>query len=292
MFITGRTQEELFQSIETAVSNGSLDITIYGIHPSFVNEDFGDFIVEQPITTLTFSDLEVISEYAVFCVDVKQISFPTLTSLNFPDLSAIIENRIFERISMPNLIFLGFPRLSAITGKEVFSGLSVPNLSGISFNRKLIFNDSIFGNSCIGHLPVKGPTDMTALQDRTHENLIYVNDTYGYASPPLIFSDMQDSVNIFDAYLFKNHTGATVTGLKITAVNEMAPSVTIGGFSIHKNGTITVNSPDTQTFTLRFSTSNLIQDDLIGACTVTVSSSTTPSSKGFFSSITDKLNDI
>ncbi len=69
MFITGRTQEELFQSIETAVSNGSLDITIYGIHPSFVNEDFGDFIVEQPITTLTFSDLEVISEYAVFCVD-------------------------------------------------------------------------------------------------------------------------------------------------------------------------------------------------------------------------------
>lgn len=209
------------------------------------------------LTSLTLPSLTNISGNKTFYF----AQMNALTSLNLPSLSDISGNSIFNSAQMNALTSLNWPsNLSAFSGDYTFYSVSVPNLPGICLGKTTTFHKTTFENI------TQGPSDMKELGLKTHSDIVYASDFYGYACLPLVFDTQVQTLNVFDQYTYQDYNGSDATNLTITAINEMLPPVTIDNITFQSDGTVTVNRFGPHTFTMRFSADG----NLIGARSITI----------------------
>lgn len=224
---------------------------------SILNADTFAYLSMPVLTNIYLPKLQTISVGGTF----YSMQLNLLTTLNLPNLTSI-SGFLFGNTQMNSLTSISWSSNLSSLPAGAFNNTSVPKLSGICLGKVTTFTPTSFQN--ITH----GPSDMKALSVKTHSDLVYASDFYGYACTPLIFNiPVGNSDNVFNTYTYKNFGGTTATGLTVTAVNELTPPVTIGGINFQPNGTITVNSDVPNiTLSMRFSAAG----GLIGARSVKI----------------------
>ncbi|MEK7654976.1 MAG: hypothetical protein AAB323_01805 [Pseudomonadota bacterium] len=303
-FVTGTSQANLAANITAAITGGFLDITIYSVTPAIIGSNLDNLIPNLnllqalrfsdvsafPINTFesaNFSDLRILTTSNLNSSSFKltqmnaliELDLSNLTTISGTDHFAVAQINALKTINLPNLTsmagsagtFAGaqmnaltsinwpanLPDLPALT----FNGTQIPKLPGICLSK----NTTFVNNTFLGI--TQGPSDMKALVSKTHSNLVYASDFYGYACAPLVFNiPVGNSDSVFNIYGYKNFGGSAATGLTVTAVNEGALPATVGSVTIQSNGTIVVNNTGPATFTMRFSAAG----SLVGARTIKV----------------------
>ena len=305
-FVTGLDQADLAAHITSDIAAGFLDLTIYSVPPAVIGSNIDDLIPNLsllqalrfsdvsafPINTFesaNFSDLRILTTSNLNSSSFKltqmnaliELDLSNLTTISGTDHFAVAQINALKTINLPNLTsmagaagtFAG-TQMNALTSINwpanlpdlpsfTFHGTQVPKLPGICLSK----NTTFVNNTFLGI--TQGPSDMKALVGKTQSNLVYASDFYGYACTFLVFdAPVLSNFNVFNLYSYKKYNGSDATNLTITAVNENPLPATVGNISIQSNGTITMNGPGTETFTIRFSANG----GLIGARTITVNS--------------------
>ena len=182
----------------------------------------------------------------------------SLQSLKLPSLNFLGENAIatFYRSNFSDLRRFDWPTNLSDWKDLTFDGIVVPNLPGICMGKVTQFTPSTFQNITYG------PSDMKTLGGRTHNNVVYISDFYGYACAPIQLSGtISNGLQLFQNLPAKLYNGSDVKNMRITHANEIPPPTTIGNITIGSDGFIKGNSVGTTQINLRFQTS----DGLIGA---------------------------
>ena len=183
-----------------------------------------------------------------------------LKRLDLSSLQTVADNAIatFYQAQMESLMELTWPHTLAHWPELSFAGMNAPSLSGIQLGIATTFAPSTFEGIA------NGPEDMKILDGKTHQDLIYMNDMYGYESSPI---GITPNGNLFKQTVCTNCEGELVSELSLTHVNDNPLPYADDSVSIKKDGSMTVKASGSSTVTILFATSS----GLTGARKLTIS---------------------